>query len=200
MRIGFDWHQNEICHGCDFMLRIARIPLIHSLLLGIVACAPVTPVLTPVQPAVTVETRLEPTPALQLAPLDSPQVRDDLDLLFRLQESRTAVEVDAFRTWHTHPVVEWNRQARYWVSYYGMDPVVASRVYALTSVAQQRALDALASEGGDGTARKPGLLDDQVNPIGMSVNPFESAVLIGTTEPVFLYLFPETPRGDTSRY
>jgi hypothetical protein len=28
----------------------------------------------------------------------------------------------------------------------------------------------------------------------MSVNPFESAVLIGATEPVFLYMFPDTPK------
>jgi hypothetical protein len=173
------------------MFRIVRIPSLLLIILGIAACAPVV---TPIHPTVTAEPTIEPAPALRLIPLDSPQVRSDLDALLQLQSSRTGQDVDRVRSWYSHPVSAWNEQARYWVGYYGTDPVVASRVYAMTSVAQQRALDTFARGGIDYSARKPELLSDQLTPIVISVDPFESAILIGATEPVFLYLFPDTPK------
>ncbi|HUG33344.1 MAG TPA: vanadium-dependent haloperoxidase [Anaerolineales bacterium] len=177
------------------MIQIVRIPLLLFVITSLPACAPaIAPTQTLIQAAPTVDSATNTDPSLQLAPLDSTQVRTDLDALIELQDSRTQADADLIRKWHAHPVIAWNEQSRYWVSYYGMDPVVASRVYALTSVAQQRALDTLVTANIDLTAREPKILDGQITPASLPADPFESAVLIGATEPVFLYLFKDTPK------
>jgi hypothetical protein len=177
------------------MIRIVRFSFFLFTLTCMIACAPVAvPTEAPVRASPAVESTFNVNPGLELAPLDSAQVRSELDRLIQMQDSRTPADVQLIRKWHTHPVVAWNEQSRYWVSYYGLDPVVASRVYALTSVAQQRALDALDSESMGYSSRQPARLDGQITSISIAGDPFESAVLIGATEPVFLYLFKETPR------
>jgi len=171
------------------MIRFSRILFLIPLIGIVSSCAPAQ---VDVQPTVAVEASAEPIRDLGLLPLDNPQVRADVELLIQSQASRTPEDIALIRKWHSRPVVAWNEQARYWVSYYGMDPVVASRVYALTSVAQQRALDAFEFVEVDFSTRLPGQLDPNIGPVATPGNPFESAVLIGATEPVFLYLFAQT--------
>jgi len=154
------------------------------------ACAPVA---TPVQVIpTTVEVAAEPAYGLHLLPLDDSRVASDLATLTQLQSARTPEDISLILKWHSHPVVTWNEQTRYWVAYYGMDPVVATRLYAMISVAQQRALDALALAGVDFVSRRPRQLESGIEPVKISSDPFESAVLIGATEPVFLLLLTET--------
>lgn len=177
------------------MIQIARASLILFILTGLISCTPPeAPTDVPVQATPVAELTTVATPGLELAPLDSAQVRVDLEELLHRQDARTLEEVDLFYKWHSRPVIAWNGQALYWVSYYGVDPVVASRVYAMTSVSQQRALDGLASMDFDRLVREPKALDEHIVPIPPTVDPLESAVLIGATEPVFSYLFQETPK------
>jgi membrane-associated phospholipid phosphatase len=168
-----------------------RIPLVFLIIAGVAAC---TPVETPTQPGSTALPTSGPAPTLRLDPLESPEVETGLETLLQMQAARNGRDVSLILGWNSQPVIAWNEQARYWVSYYGMDPVVASRVYALTSVAQQRALDSLARVNDEYSDRKPELLSDQIKPVAIPVDPFESAMLIGATEPIFLLLFAETPK------
>lgn len=128
---------------------------------------------------------------LSLAALNSLNIDEEVGNLIKLQEMRTSDDIKLIEKWDSHPVLVWNEQARYWVIYYERNPALASRVYALISVAQQRALDNLALAEDELSARHPKNLSEDINPVALQSDPFESAALIGASETVLLYLFPE---------
>jgi len=70
----------------------------------------------------------------------SPDERQDLADLVARQESRTAAEVAATRTWSQGACVRWNEIARELVARHRVDVVRASRYYALLGVAQYDAV------------------------------------------------------------
>ncbi len=133
----------------------------------------------------------EPSHLLALVTLDDPGLRFDLDQLVEMTEDRTSKEILNLKEWHTQPVIRWNEESRYWVMYYAVDPVVASRIYALVSVSQQRALDELEKLNIDYESRLPVNLEEGITPLEPGCQPFECAVLVGAVEPVLLYLFPD---------
>jgi hypothetical protein len=170
------------------MRKPTRILSLVFLIAVLAACAPAA---TPTQVAPLDETS-KPVYHLDLPPLDDPQVEADLSILVGLQADRSPETLSLIKNWHTRPVVTWNEQSRYWVAYHGMDPVVATRLYAMVSVSQQRALDALAQADNDFASRHPAFLQSAVSPVEIVSDPFESAVLIGATEPIFVSLLTET--------
>lgn len=128
---------------------------------------------------------------LELVPLSDTFLQFEMEQLVAETETRTVDNVQELNEWHSSPVVRWNEEARYWVIYYGLEPVVASRIYALVSVSQQRALDALDQLEINEDERKPELYSEDILHIQPGCKPFECAVVIGATEPILLHLFPD---------
>lgn len=120
------------------LLVVVLVPLL-------VQCAPL--------PAVAPERlRSMPTPVLVgthtnvAASIPAPPAVGSFDMQLELAELRavraslTDQQRAAITAWDTNPVLRWNQLARDLVSRYRTDPVLASRVYALLSVAQYNAL------------------------------------------------------------
>ncbi|HCR71066.1 MAG TPA: hypothetical protein DIW23_06450 [Anaerolineae bacterium] len=124
--------------------------------------------------------------------LESPLIHSELDHLIVLTENRTSGEVYKILDWYASPVVKWNEVTRDWVSFYYRNPPIASRAYAIVSVAQQRALDEVHKYNINLESRFPKTLNNEVLPVEIGCEPFECAVLIGVAESTLLYLFPET--------
>jgi len=170
---------------------------LHAVLLVciLVGCASSQPQLATTTPAILpTATFTPPPPVTILWPyLTDARIAADLEKLIELQNAWTSQDAAAFAKWNTNPVMKWNEATRAWVMYYAQDPVVASREYALVSVAQQRALDEFARVEVDRAGRKPALLNGKIKPVSMAADPYEAAVLIGATEPLFLAMFSDTP-------
>lgn len=124
--------------------------------------------------------------------LENPVINSELDELVALTENRTSSEVYKILDWYASPVVKWNEITRDWVSFYFRNPPIASRVYAIISVAQQRALDEVHKYNINLESRFPKTLNNEVLPVEIGCEPFECAVLIGVAESTLMYLFPET--------
>lgn len=169
---------------------------LHGLMLVIllVACASSGTVPASAIPEVLPSETATPQPPVDITwvDLNDARVARDLEELGRLTAARTIEDVETIYKWQTNPVVRWNEVTRAWVIYYARDPVVASRAYALVSVAQQRAFDEFARAELNRTARQPQLLDANIKPIAMESDPYEAAVLMGVAEPLLQYLFPDT--------
>lgn len=163
--------------------------LLFVSILLLVSCGPA--VLPEDVSSATPEAATDPVHVLTLIPLDDPGIQFELDELIAMTEARTSKEILLLKEWHSQPVIQWNEEARYWVMYYALDPVVASRIYALVSVSQQRALDELEKLNIDYETRQPVELDAGILPMEPGCQPFECAVLVGAVEPILLYLFPE---------
>lgn len=133
-----------------------------------------------------------PEKTLDLIPLDDPSIAEDLAQLKDDVKGRGSEDEKLLRKWHSQPVVRWNEEARDWVIYDMLDPVVASRVYVLVSVSQQRALDELNGYLIDYDARQPVKLDESITPVDPGCVPFECAVILGASESVLIHLFPES--------
>lgn len=138
-------------------------------------------------------------PKIEWVGLEDMKVDGDLKKLLELEGKRSADDLVTINHWDTSPTVAWNEVARNWVAYYGLDPVVASRVYAIISVSQYRSLRALASIEVDRAARRPNLLATDLHPIEVEADPYESSVLLGATRPVLLYLFPDSVNEITTQ-
>lgn len=108
---------------------------------------------TPAQPNVA-DTAIQLTLAFTVgdairlpAPPDarSPEVAAEMNELRALREALTSDQREAIERWDQGAVLRWNRIARDLVARYRLDPLVASRVYALLSVAQSDALHTAAA-------------------------------------------------------
>jgi hypothetical protein len=158
------------------------------------ACASSTAVPASTTPALISTVAVTPLPPVIIPwiKLDDARIASDLEKLQSLSAARTSDDIQLIQKWNTDPVVRWNEETRYWVMYYAQDPVVASREYAMISIAQQRALDEFARTVWDRSARQPQALNKNIQPVVLASDPYEDAVLIGATEPLLLYLFPGT--------
>lgn len=86
---------------------------------------------------------------------DSPQRAQEVAELRDLQAQRTVQTQAMVEYWQAGAVVRWNEMARQLVSKYTTNPPMASRVYALLSVAQYDALLAVADNAQTYTWRLP---------------------------------------------
>lgn len=129
---------------------------------------------------------------IELISLDSPMISTELDELVELTSHRTSFELYEINLWYYSPVVYWNQVTREWVKLYYRNPVVASRAYALMSVAQQRALDEIMSLEINYEARLPQNINNEILVVDIGCKPFECGALIGSAERMLIYLFPET--------
>ena len=138
-------------------------------------------------------------PKIDWVELGDPSVGKDLQYLLVLEEERSSADLATIEYWDMSPILAWNEKTRNWVAYYGLDPVVASRVYALISVAQYRSLNALNSLDVDRVERHPDQLNTSLNPITIGTDPYEVAVLLGATQPVLSYSFPDSVNEITAQ-
>ncbi|KAA0276011.1 MAG: hypothetical protein EDM79_07235, partial [Chloroflexi bacterium] len=111
------------------------------LLALLAACGPAV---LPETSGETIETEVA-AETLDLIPLNDPSIAGDLMQLKDDVQRRNTDDNLHLQKWHSEPILRWNEETRNWVIYYMLDPVVASRIYTLVSVAQQRALDELNS-------------------------------------------------------
>ena len=170
--------------------KLMRILAIFFLLFNLASCAPAAA--PAVQPLTENPTLDSPSTPLALISLVDPNIDLELDTLIEYQKSREVSYNAVIWKWHLNPAVVWNEQARYWVAYYGLDPVVATRVYALTSVAQQRALDSVDRKVF--SSRAPSELNAEITPVEIRNDPYDSAILLGAAQVIFLHLFPEAEK------
>ncbi len=73
-------------------------------------------------------------------PVDSPQQAREIEELLTMQQQRTPAHATEASAWQESAVIRWNEIARGLVAKYNTSPPVASRLYALLSVAQHDAL------------------------------------------------------------
>lgn len=131
-----------------------------------------------------------PSQTLDLIPLDDPSISKDLAQLKDDIQGSTSENTMLLRKWHSEPVLRWNEETRAWVIYYMYDPEIASRIYALVSVSQQRTLDEMNRLNIDYEVRKPNKIDKSITSLDPGCEPFECAALLGATETVLIHLFP----------
>jgi membrane-associated phospholipid phosphatase len=79
-------------------------------------------------------------PVADPEPAGSPRLTRELEELLAMQAQRTEARASEASFWQAGAVVRWNEIARGLVAKYNTSPPVASRVYALLSVAQHDAL------------------------------------------------------------
>lgn len=179
-------------------MRKLFIVLIAALML-LGACGPaVLPESTPLASSPSSNSP-EAVSSLELLPLNDPAMQSEFEQLVTATESRTSEDIQILQEWFTQPVVRWNEEAQYWVIYHALEPVIASRVYALMSVSQQRALDEFEKLKINAADRRPDFLDEDILPMEPGCEPLECAVLIGASEPILLYLFPDYQEDITGR-
>lgn len=133
-----------------------------------------------------------PVSNIELISLDTPMISAEVDEIVELTSQRTSFELYEINSWYYSPVVRWNQITREWVKLYYRNPVVASRAYAMMSVAQQRALDKVSSFAFDNESRFPNTLNNEIMIVDIGCEPFECGALIGSAERMLIYLFPET--------
>jgi len=119
---------------------------------------------------------------------------EELNELHFLQAARTPDDLERIRNWEFGVAVRWNEIARGLVIKYRTPPPMASRVYALVSVAQYDAV--LAARAGEDRYRRPApaVLDPAIMPLvgasGDAVYPCEQAAIAAASASVLAYLYP----------
>jgi membrane-associated phospholipid phosphatase len=125
----------------------------------------------------------------------SHQQNQELQELLALQSRRTAVVSENVRFWDGRAVVRWNEIARQLVAKNKTLPPVASRVYALVSVAQYDALILAGKNKNRFRRQSPSQLEARLKPVakpsGEAVYPSEAAVVAGASAAVLQYAFPD---------
>lgn len=129
---------------------------------------------------------------IELMPVDDPIISTELNELKQSMKYRSSFDLYEINVWYDSPISQWNKITRDWVAYYYKNPLQATRIYAMMSVAQQRALDSIAAMNIDFSSRLPEKLDNQITAIEIECLPMECGALIGSAESMLIYLFPET--------
>lgn len=125
---------------------------------------------------------------------DSPQTQQELQELHTLQAYRTPQENDTVYYWNSGACVRWNEIARNLVTRYSTSPPMASRVYALLSVAQYDSLVATWNNKYYYNTSTPYMLDTSIVQLvktsGDPGYPSEHAVVAAASAAVLSYLYP----------
>jgi len=133
--------------------------------------------------------RLPPPPAE-----NADQPRREIQELVSFQTQRTPQMETAINFWNVGAAIRWNEIAREAVAKNRTDPVMASRVYALLSVAQYDALIAAWNNKYFHHRLAPTKMDSNVNPFVTAsldpVYPSEHAAIAAASAAVLGYLYP----------
>ncbi len=118
----------------------------------------------------------------------------DIDELKRFQSNRTAGAVDSVKLWDTDAVLRWNEIARSLVSKYKTNPPMASRLYALLSVAQYDALVGAWHYKFQYNGKTPSRIDNAITPLVPVTNvpayPSEHAAIAAASAAILANMFP----------
>ncbi|MFZ0925358.1 MAG: phosphatase PAP2 family protein [Halobacteriota archaeon] len=124
----------------------------------------------------------------------SPQFTQDVNELLALQLNRTAVVNQSIAYWNNGSVVCWNAIARSLIIKYGTSAPMASRVYALVSVAQYDALVSTWNNKYTYNRSSPYDLDSSIQPALQTTSdpayPSDHAAVAGASAAVLSYLYP----------
>lgn len=125
---------------------------------------------------------------------DSPQHETEIEELLRIQAARTPEQEKDAQYWQYGAVLRWNEIARGLVAAHNTNPVVASRFYALLSVAQHDALVAAAAAQKTYGRLPPSTVDHRVEPLfeaeADSIYPSDHAVVAGASAAIIGFVFP----------
>jgi membrane-associated phospholipid phosphatase len=111
-----------------------------------------------------------------------------------LQQNRTPKVNESIAYWNNGSVVRWNEIARGLVVKNNTEPLMASRVYALLSVAQYDALVAAWNNKYTFNRSSPQELDSIIQPVAQTTSdpayPSDHAAVAGASAAVLSYLYP----------
>lgn len=130
-----------------------------------------------------------PTNPVEFMPIDDLMISAERNEIITLTKTRSSFDLYQINSWYKSPVVHWNEITRDWVAYYYGTPLQAARIYAMISVAQQRSLDYATNI--EANARHPENLSDEILSVDIGCKPMECGALIGSTESMLIYFFPE---------
>jgi membrane-associated phospholipid phosphatase len=133
--------------------------------------------------------RLEPPP-----PLGSPQEAREIEEIWDLQLKRTPKMMEVAKTWDEGGVIGWNEIARDLVAKHKTDPPMASRIYALLSVAQYDALVEAWNNKYYYYRPTPSQTDGKIYSMVSSKEPSypsEHAVIAAASAEVLKYVYPD---------
>jgi membrane-associated phospholipid phosphatase len=124
----------------------------------------------------------------------STQFNQDVNELKALQLNRTAKVNESIAYWNNGSVVRWNEIARSLVVKHNTSAPLASRVYALLSVAQYDALVSAWNNKYVYNRSSPHELDPSIRPVVQTTSdpayPSDHAVVAGASAAVLSYLYP----------
>jgi membrane-associated phospholipid phosphatase len=118
----------------------------------------------------------------------------EIEELKSLQAGRTPEMVKAFEYWNDGAVVRWNEIARDLVARHKTDPPMASRIYALLSVAQYDALIAAEESRREYMRIPPYMMDGSINPLNRSPDPTypsDDAAVASASSAFLQYAYPD---------
>ncbi|MGZ4943145.1 MAG: vanadium-dependent haloperoxidase [Halobacteriota archaeon] len=125
----------------------------------------------------------------------SPQYTQDLNELKALQQNRTAAVNESIAYWNNGSVVRWNEIARSLVIQNSTSPPVASRAYALLSIAQYDALVSAWNNKYTFNRSSPSSLDPSIRPAVQTSSdpayPSDHAAVAAASSAVLSYLYPK---------
>jgi membrane-associated phospholipid phosphatase len=120
----------------------------------------------------------------------------EIDELVSIQEQRTEAQAKEAAFWQQGAVARWNEIARGLVAQYGMNPVNASRVFALVSVAQHDALLAVLREQRLHKRPAPARVTPLFAAKAESTYPSEHAAVAAASAAVLSFLFSSREQKD----
>ncbi len=127
-------------------------------------------------------------------PIDSEQLQLEMAELFALRSSLTEADQQTMLAWDTQAVVRWNKLARDMVAQYQVDPLQASSIYMLLSVAQNEALRTADTYQRLYQRQMPPAAESGLTPLLTSAAPgsypSEHALLAAASATVLEYFFP----------
>lgn len=133
--------------------------------------------------------RLEPPPSS-----GSPQEAQEIKEIWDLQLKRTPKMLEAAQTWDKGGVIRWNEIARDLVAKHKTDPPMASRTYALLSVAQYDALVEAWNNKYYYDRPNPNQIDGKIYPLVSSKEPSypsEHAAIASASAEILKYIYPD---------
>ncbi len=126
--------------------------------------------------------------------ITSETVKSEIAELKILAQSRTAESIKEIEKWDQGATLAWNRIARDLVSEMKLNPVEASRAYALLSVAQHDALLAARQAQEEFCRPAPSAIDSSLSAVGHASSPSypsDHAAVASASRMVLAYIFPQ---------
>lgn len=132
-----------------------------------------------------------------IAETNSNQLTHELAEVRALQAQRVDTREAQIAYWDDGAVVRWNEIARQLVGQHKTNPPLASRAYALLSVAQELAINSARAFQQQFKRSAPGMLDPAIRPLGKAIHrsefscPSEAAAIAAASAAVLTHLYPD---------